>query len=116
MRLAISILCLLPSLPARADSWTKADTALEGSFAALLIADYFQTRQITDDGMESNPIIGDDGRTCPPEIYFPAIALAHFAVARTLPGRWRTLFQGVTIGLEIDTIHTNLEAGYGFTW
>jgi hypothetical protein len=113
MRALAALLALLASpAAAAADEWKLGDTALEGAFVAVLAADYAQTKQIAEDGREGNPVIGSHGERVAPAVYFPIVAVAHVAVARALPGRWRTAFQGISLGWQVDAVHTNLQAGY----
>ncbi len=95
-------------------AWTGTDTALEAAVGLSLLGDYLQTRRITRDGRESNPVIGRRGGRVPPEVYFPAVLGLHALAARALPRPWRTLTQGALLGMQGAAIHHNLQAGYGF--
>jgi hypothetical protein len=95
----------------------KKDIALETAFAGALVLDYKQTQQITDQCFEWNPIIGQCGQRVPPTIYFLLGTLIHAGVTAVIPnGSWRTLFQGLTLGIEAETIHTNRLEGVTIEW
>jgi hypothetical protein len=91
--------------------WTARDAALETTGLTLLAADYAQTQQITRDPHgpgEANKIIGVVGA----EAYFVGFTVAHMAVSRALPKPWRTVWQSVVIGAEIEAVSINAQWGY----
>ncbi len=108
--LLLALACCTPA------TWSRTDTVLEATFGATLAADYLQTRQVTADGKEGNPVMGHRGERMPPAVYFPAVAVAHVAAARCMPRPWRTIFQAFTVGWQVDAIHTNWDAGYAVEW
>ena len=125
MRPLVALLAVLAlTANASADKWTKTDTAIEGVVLTTFTLDYLQTRQILESttGREGNPIIGScrsrvGGNDCsgvPPELYFGGLAIVHVAAMRLLPSRWRNVAQGLTIGVQVRTLHNNYEAGYTF--
>lgn len=118
---AILFAVSLPS--ARADEWTKTDTVLELAVATSLGMDYIQTRNIMRDGREANPLLDRCSNTpemcqgwVSPEFYFFGLALAHLTITRLTPRPWRTLIQGVTLGIQAKTVMQNYRIGYGFAF
>jgi len=92
------------------------DVAGEVAFGAALAADYVQTRQITRDGYEGNPLIGRWGERTSPEAYFAAAALLHAGVAILLPRPWRQVWQGGWCVVEGVAVWNNYVDGYTFDW
>lgn len=94
--------------------WTRVDTTLQVVTTVTLTVDYLQTRRGLDTGKrEMNPIINKIG----PEAYFPLVAVGHAVVALALPSKARTIWQGVTIGVQINAIQGNLGlVGWGMPW
>lgn len=126
-----SYACLVMALAwdataARADAWTRTDTALEIAVIGSFGLDYLQTKQALRDGREQNPILDRcasayvDNVHCDgwvsPEIYFAGIAATHAVVTRLVPQPWRTLVQAVVLGVQAKTITQNYRLGYGFSF
>ncbi len=89
------------------------DAALEGAFAATMVVDAMQTRQITAACRESNPVIGMCGERLSPFAYFPLVAVAHAGISAAIPrGPWRTTWQAFSLGVSVDVVHTNYIAGF----
>jgi len=112
---------------ARADGWTKADTVLEVSGAALHVMDWSQTldiarAQVRPPGAnftrprfaEANPILGDRPSASAISTYFAGTLLAHAAIAYVLPHPYRTVWQMLWLGVEGGSVANNLHAGVGF--
>lgn len=104
---------LLTASTASADRWTAADTASQGIVLSMLAFDYWQTREVTAQGRESNSIMGKHGEFVPPEMYFASIAVIHTIAARALPQPYRRIAQAVAVGVEVDAIGANWRAGIG---
>jgi hypothetical protein len=100
-------LVLVFALLAGCGGWTKRDTLAELGFATITADDWRQTRTITRHCDEINPLIGPCGENLPVDGYFPAAILLHAAISAALPPRWRTLWQGVTIGAELNQVWRN---------
>ncbi len=112
--------------------WTGADTALEASFAALMLADWAQTRQIARNpgagvryvpgvgwrdypGVhEINPILGREPSATAVNAYFAGLTAAHAVAARWIPRPWRTAWQVVPMAIEAGVVGHNLGAGFAF--
>jgi hypothetical protein len=94
--------------------WTKRDTLGELSYVTVATMDWQQTRTITQDCDETNPIIGRCGQNVPMDVYFPVTTVAHVLVSAVLPkGWWRTSWQSLTVGVEVSTVWSNYHLGYG---
>lgn len=91
--------------------WSVRDVALESAFVATEIVDYQQTRVITGQCREANPVIGACGQNAPINLFFPLMVLANVAVADLLPGWWRTSFQVATTAVEARVVEYNYAAG-----
>jgi hypothetical protein len=94
--------------------WTAGDTALEATFFAVTIMDWKQTREIHDHhGMyEENRYLGRNPDADKINSYFPVMMAAHAAIAAALPaGKLRTTWQALWIGIEVETVHHNYQAG-----
>ena len=131
------ILCVVLSSPCYAyrfmDSWSRADTALQGVFLGLLAVDYFQTRTMAKndwmlDGKqysEINPIMGSHPSTGSVDAYFAISAVGHTIIAMALPPNYsfhwfdgeelnipaRRLWQFLWIGVEAGYVGWNYSVG-----
>jgi hypothetical protein len=114
--LAVVLACLSAPLTASAENWTVTDYALEATFAGLMLADYLQTVDITADGRESNPVMGNHGENIPPSLYFLSATVTHAIVMVALPKSVRRVAMGVAIGVQIHSVQTNWHAGYAVTF
>ncbi|MGE0546945.1 MAG: hypothetical protein AB7O24_04900 [Kofleriaceae bacterium] len=92
--------------------WTKRDTALQLTFAAAAAADWAQTRSVVSSCDEQNPFIGACGDNIPPGVWFPLTGLIHSGIAAALPPKWRTAWQALTIGAEVNMVWMNHANGY----
>lgn len=109
------LLVALSLLPACAvhNSWSVRDVALESAMLGAIAVDYGQTRSITKDCVERNPIIGQCGEGMNPKLYMLTAALAHILVANFLDDDYRTMFQTTSLGVEGYVIFRNWENGHG---
>jgi hypothetical protein len=111
----VTICLILFASPAVA--WSEADRNREIGYLVLHAIDWGQTLDISHDchngreRWEHNPVLG----TCPSRSnvnrYFLATGIAHYAVARSLPPKWRRVFQHVTIGMQLGTVASNWKIG-----
>ncbi len=97
--------------------WTWTDTGLELALVGLAVADRQQTLEFTQNHdkyptwTESNPFLG---RHPSRDKLNAAIVLglgAHYLIARELPRPFRTIWQAVFIGIEIDAVSCNYMGG-----
>ena len=95
-------------------AWKAEDTALQALFGLAMLGDYLQTRRITREGREVNPIIGKRGQRVPPELYFPLTFGLHTGAMYLLPKPWRNIAQGLSVGFEGGVVGRNAALGYGF--
>lgn len=81
--------------------YPKADALFEGGVVASMAADMATTYTATRWCTEANPIIGHCGDRMPVAVYFPLVAAVHLGISYLIPpGRWRTGFQALIIGVE----------------
>lgn len=95
-----------------AGRFSRTDVVMQGGVATVLVLDYLQTRQITVDGLESNPIMGSRGERMPPVVYFPSVLAVHTLVMMLLPGEWRTATQIGTVAVQVKAVRHNRTHGY----
>ena len=96
------------------EGWSKADTARQATVAALLAADWYQTRRIAADPnyVELNPILGEHPSSGSVDLYMLTCAVAHTVVSGMLkPGHWREAWQYTWIGAEAVTVGRNYKIG-----
>ncbi len=105
---ALILAIMIPST-AQADN---VDIALQLGVTATLLADWHQTRRITANCLEANPIMGRCGEKLSPDIYFPVAIVAHATLARLLPRPYGRILQGLTIGKQLHTVGRNWSYGY----
>ena len=95
--------------------WTGADTALELTLVGASVVDDAQTMSVMrrDSGYETNPLLGkhpSDERIIATSVFGLA---THAVIAYILPHPWRTVWQGMWIGIEIDAVEHNRSCGTG---
>ncbi len=121
---ALLIACVVVALAdaARADEWTRADTAWEAGFATALLVDWQQTRYNlrAAGGYERNPIVGRYPSGARINIMALSALAGHAIVAGLLPQPYRRGWQAVALMLEIGAVSDHAIAGGGlnlsFTW
>ena len=121
---AASVLALCLFSPCRAeDTWTTTDIILEASFQAVLLVDWRQTsdfhRQWTPQAeanasacgnqsfCEGNPLLGNYPTQAHINRWCIATGVGHLVISNYLSRKYRTTWQGVTLGLESVNIATN---------
>ena len=94
------------------------DLGLELAFQVALYADYRQTKQIAENPdryHETNPILGEHPSTSRVRNYMLLGGAAHWAISELLPkGPYRTIWQGVTLGVELSVVQSNVRIGLKF--
>lgn len=111
-------LLLAPGRPLAWDrSWSRADTALEVTYATVAVVDWTQTAKIVKSGRrETNPILGERPSLRGVALYFPSMIAGHFLVSRLLPaGKPRAIWQAFTIGMESEAVIHNVRVRVGFS-
>jgi len=110
------LIFLMPMILFAGQPWSTQDKVLEGAFAASLLADWSQTRDIANhnDLHETNPILGEHPGNGRINRYFLASLALHAFVADRLDGKWRTAWQCVWIGAEVGTVEHNYNLGLRF--
>ncbi len=102
------------SLGFAADPWSKQDIALEATYFAFHLLDWGQTRDIAiRDGRyhELNPILGKHPSLDQVNLYFLGTGLLHPVITNFLPKKYRSWFQGVTIGISGACVIRNFNIG-----
>jgi hypothetical protein len=112
--LSLLALLALASANARADDWTTTDTIVESGCIALFVIDWGQT--LDRRYRESNPILGSHPSHVAVDGYFLGVIGAQVLVARLLPSPWRSVFQGVTLGIEGRSVVNNWRLGARLAW
>jgi len=113
MKTAILAVLLLVSIPAVADEWTTGDTYREATYLSLLAVDWAQTRDcLRRPGCyEENTLLGAHPKQSSLDAYVVLEGLAHIAIAKMLPEKYRAPFQYITIGMEGNATFRNLSLG-----
>lgn len=88
-------------------NWRARDTVLESTAVVLTVVDWQQTKSITANCSEINPIIGKCGQRMNMHAYFISVLILEVVVSRLLPTDWRSTFHGVWIGVEATTVYDN---------
>lgn len=97
-----------------ADPWTKSDVALEATYAALLVIDWGQTRNIAahpDKWREYNPVLGKHPHRDTVDLICAGSLIGHAVVTHFLPAEWRPYWQWVTVAAEGSAVGWNFNAG-----
>lgn len=97
--------------------WTRGDTARELLSVQLSLFDLWQTRYIArhpDKYYETNKFLGKHPSIEEVNRYFLALTLTHAAISYALPRKYRTPWQYVTIGMQINTVQMNNAIGIKF--
>lgn len=98
--------------PTTSRTWTTADKAREGAFAALVLADWAQTRSsLGEDGLkERNPLLGKNPSPAKLAGLSALGAVGHAGVTHLLPKPWRDIWLNTTLaaeGLNVANNHLN---------
>ena len=115
MKITIILIALL-IIPVRAHTsdWTKNDTKRELVYMAFHAADWRQTIHISKhptEHSEKNKFLGSAPSQGKVNRYFVSTAIAHYAVSKALPRKWRKVWQYVTIGFEGGIVAGNYSLG-----
>ncbi len=114
-----TLLALLLVKPAHADEdtrhWTAGDTAFQAVFLVELAIDRGQTASINDHHLEeigwARSFIGPHPSAGQINRYFATCAIVHTAIAYILPKPYRTIWQSFWVGVETNTIKSNVNVG-----
>lgn len=118
MKFLLYIFLLLSSY-AFADEWTVPDTYREITYQSLAAIDWLQTRtgaKNPEEWCEINSYLGCHPSVQSVNIYFALTGLAHVAIAKALPEKYRAPFQYITIGIEAGAVGRNYLAGIRITF
>lgn len=95
MLLKASALCGCAST----DPWTREDTQWQLAYMTAIAADAYTTAtiqhhdHIEEVGTIARPVLGAQPQTGETLVYFAAVAVAHYFIARRLPKKWRRWWQ-----------------------
>ena len=97
---AVTVLLLTMVVDAEADDWSKDDTTRQMIYTALLTVDALTTidignnEEIQEAAVATRQILGDNPEPLETAVYFTALGVANYYVAKSLPaGKWRTSWQ-----------------------
>jgi len=110
----LALLCCIFATSLQANEWRDEDNDREIVYMAFHAIDWAQTIQIAANPVkyhEQNPIMGRQPNTAQVNTYFAITAAAHVAISYVLPNDWRTAWQYITIGVEVEAIRNNLSLG-----
>ena len=113
------------------DEWTKTDTALQATYTVLHVIDWGQTASCANGGWhkfetstdsrgttitqhqrsEMNPILGKHPTPSVVHIYFASTLIANTIISYVLPKPYRTIWQGLGIGVEVWAVGNNYNVG-----
>ena len=113
MKFILVAIFIFPSF-AHADEWTSADTYREVAYQSLAAVDWLQTRSIAKDPAqwcEQNTYLGKHPSVQSVNRYFALTGLAHVAISKMLPEKYRAPFQYVSIGVEVGAVAHNFSIG-----
>jgi hypothetical protein len=120
-----AILAILLTAPLMAgDPWSTQDKALECAFVAAMVVDYRQTSEIhhwdhvcnaSGYHYETNCVMGRYPKQATINRYFVVSTALQIVVVHLLPsGKWRTMAQAFTLGIEAGAIGHNYSIGLKF--
>ena len=136
--LIVALLIALPSAASASDKsdnskWTWEDSGFQVVYSGLLITDWTQTLHVArndspsscidKDGVitcyvpfhEQNSLLGEQPSKKRINTYFATNLILHAAISYLLPKPYRTLWQGVWIGIEYDVVSNNRKTGIGIS-
>lgn len=93
--------------------WSKTDTALELTLVAVSFIDVCQTSWFLRDPSysESNPLLGRHPSQLELNLFTLGALVTHAAIAYALPKPYRSIWQGLGIGVETSAIAHNFSIG-----
>ena len=102
-----------------ARAWTKTDTALQAIFLLTLAVDRAQTEEFVrhprsaanEEVGWAHHFVGAHPSVGQVNGYNAACALLHTAIAGALPKPYSTIWQSFWIGVEVNTVDSNVNAG-----
>lgn len=111
---ALALATIALSGPVMAQDRASDAIPLELGYTILHIADWQQTRRIAREPMvweEKNLFLGSHPSGLKVNRYFAATLAAHWVISMNLPNGYRRAFQGLTIGIEANTVRKNYQVG-----
>ena len=102
-----------------ANRWTGEDTVRELVSVELRLFDLWQTRYIArhpTEFFETNPYLGKHPSIEEVNRFFLITTVTHGLISYALPRKWRTGWQYITIGVQINTVQKNKAIGVRFEY
>ena len=96
------------------EPWSTETKVAFGIYAALVYADWRQTKQIAKDGVEGNPALGRAPSQRDVDSYILAAVVASALLVELVPTPWRNRYLYVAIGVEGEAVTSNWLAGFKF--
>lgn len=112
--LIITLLFFISSSAMAADPWDSKDKALAATMSTLLVADWGQTINMSRNPSiyhENNPILGLHPSEQSVHTYMGTALIGALTISHFLPSKYRALFMGSIIGLEIPYVYNNYRIG-----
>lgn len=100
-------LALLAALVGGCGGWQHHDTLAQTAVVYSLALDYKQTLDITQDCLETNPIMGPCGERMDPDLYFASVIAIDTVLAFSIPPPWRYIFQSAVLAGQAHTVWHN---------
>lgn len=108
------LLLLAAGLSGCLGTWNTRDKVLEAGVVAVTMADWSQTRYVTAQCAEINPIIGECGHRFNQNAYFISALVIQAVVAGLIGQDYRPVFLGSWLGAEGSTVWSNYADGVPF--
>ena len=115
--LILTLLLLHTHAPAGAP-WTSEDIWLESAWQALNVADWGQTRYISEsaDYWEVNPILGRNPTRRQVDAFFVTVAGLHWLISDRVNAGSRLRWQWISLGFKGSLVWHNWSIGVGFKY
>jgi hypothetical protein len=111
--LTLILVSLLASGCAHTDAWSRQDTVLQLAYTSVVVLDAVQTSEIQyrADLVETGPValhvLGASPSTSDTWQYFTTVAIGNWLIARALPRKWRTIWQGASLAYHVPVVVNN---------
>ncbi len=103
-------------------TWTTGDSLLQSALIGLIVVDWHQTREFTSKRQkyptkyESNPLLKAHPSAREVNSVIVGCILVHTGIAYLLPKPYRTIWQSLWLGVEVDAVYANYRAGITFSF
>lgn len=117
MRAALALALAVTLCGCASEPWDSTDRALGYTALGATVADWGQARYIANHSaqfQDKNPILGPHPSRAKVDAYFVGAIGGGYLLADALPSRYRKLFLGGAVVLEISVVHNNRSIGVRF--